>query len=297
MSASAASRRNGIGVLALLLVTVVWGTTFPGVKLLSGELTAVQVIVARFAVASLVFLPLWPGLRRDEIRWGAVLGILLFIACFLQFAGLATTSSNRNAFVTGLNVILVPIFASLIGQRPGVRVALASLLALAGVYLLCWDGSGEVGWGEGETLTLASAAFYAFYIIALELLARRFPQGALRAGHLAATQALCMLLCGVLWMVWREPVTPAELLAKSSVHGLTLVYLGVIASAGMIWLQAWGQQRVRAVEAAILYALEPFFAAIAAWLWIGETMTGRAMVGGGLIIAGIVLSQLRWEAA
>ena len=71
------------GLLALLIVTVVWGTTFPAMKLLSNHLDALQIIWARFAIALAVLLPLWPGMRSNERRWGLALGLLLFIAFWL----------------------------------------------------------------------------------------------------------------------------------------------------------------------------------------------------------------------
>ncbi|HCL85214.1 MAG TPA: hypothetical protein DIC45_01595, partial [Comamonadaceae bacterium] len=104
-------RHERQGLAALLLVVAVWGTTFPAMKLLSAHLDALQIIWARFAIALLVLAPAWRGLRADERRWGLLLGGLLFLAFWLQIEGLARTSSNRNAFVTGLNVLVVPLLA------------------------------------------------------------------------------------------------------------------------------------------------------------------------------------------
>lgn len=81
------------GLMALLVVTLVWGTTFPAMKLLSAQLDALQIIWGRFAIALLVLAPLWWGMRRSERRWGLLLGALLFLAFWLQIEGLARTSS------------------------------------------------------------------------------------------------------------------------------------------------------------------------------------------------------------
>ena len=101
------------GLAALLLVTVAWGTTFPAMKQLSGDLGVLEIILLRFALSSLVLLPLLRGLTWSELRWGAAIGSTLFCAFYLQVAGLALTSSNRNAFVTGLNVLIVPMLAKI----------------------------------------------------------------------------------------------------------------------------------------------------------------------------------------
>src|SRR6218665_3482533 len=116
-------RPERFGLLALLVVTVVWGTTFPAMKLLSQWLDALQIIWLRFAIALAVLVPLWRGMLRHERRWGGALGLLLFLAFWLQIGGLARTSSNRNAFVTGLNVLVVPLNAmALWGRRYGWRL-------------------------------------------------------------------------------------------------------------------------------------------------------------------------------
>src|SRR6218665_3008159 len=133
-------RPERFGLLALLVVTVIWGTTFPAMKLLSQWLDALQIIWLRFAIALAVLAPLWRGMLRHERGWGCALGLLLFLgfwvpiqglwgcalglllflAFWLQIEGLARTSSNRNAFVTGLNVLVVPLIAmALWGRRYG----------------------------------------------------------------------------------------------------------------------------------------------------------------------------------
>jgi len=110
-------RTERLGLAALLTVTVVWGTTFPAMKQLSTDLSALQIIWLRFGLAALVLLPLWRGIRRAEWHWGLGLGVLNFLAFWLQIEGLALTTSNRNAFVTGLNVLLVPLIAWLVLRR------------------------------------------------------------------------------------------------------------------------------------------------------------------------------------
>ncbi len=179
------------GLMALLVVTLVWGTTFPAMKLLSAQLDALQIIWWRFAIALLVLAPLWRGMRRSERRWGLLLGGLLFLAFWLQIEGLARTSSNRNAFVTGLNVLVVPLIAMLaLGRRYGWQLWAACALACAGMVLMFHE---DEPWNLGDSLTLASTVFYAIYILALEESTRRTLAQPLRATRMAAVQASVML--------------------------------------------------------------------------------------------------------
>src|SRR6218665_3176052 len=162
-------RPERFGLLALLVVTVIWGTTFPAMKLLSQWLAARRII--------------WVGFRTVL----AVLGLLLFLAFWLQSEGLAPTSSNRNAFVTGLNVLVVPLIAmALWGRRYGWRLWAACAVACAGMALMFHENE---PWNLGDTLTLASTVFYALYILALEECASRNGAQPARASRMAAAQA------------------------------------------------------------------------------------------------------------
>lgn len=278
------------GVVALLCVTLVWGTTFPAMKLLANEVAALHILALRFGLASLALLPLFWRVRAAEWRWGLLLGGLNFIAFWLQTEGLALISSNRNAFITGLNVLIVPLLAWVVLRRPmGWPIALACGLALGGLQLMFFEDS---AWGWGDTLTLASALFFALFILTLELCALRNRVQPLRATRLAAVVSLTMCACSVLVAQGMEAaplVSVARSLPWSS--WLSLGYLALAASVGVVVLQAWGQQRVDATRSAIIYGLEPVFAAITAWWWIGEQMQGQAMLGAALLVSALMVSQ------
>jgi hypothetical protein len=206
------------GLMALLVVTLVWGTTFPAMKLLSAQLDALQIIWGRFAIALLVLAPLWWGMRRSERRWGLLLGALLFLAFWLQIEGLARTSSNRNAFVTGLNVLVVPIIAmAALGRRYGWRLWAACALACAGMALMFHENE---PWNLGDSLTLASTVFYAIYILTLEESARRTPLQPLRATRMAAAQASVMLAASTALLLLRGGELPLARLPSLDAEAL-----------------------------------------------------------------------------
>ncbi|QIL84030.1 EamA family transporter [Diaphorobacter sp. HDW4A] len=282
------------GLVALLIVTVVWGTTFPAMKLLSGHLDALQIIWARFAIALAVLLPLWHGMRSNERRWGIALGALLFIAFWLQIEGLARTTSNRNAFVTGLNVLVVPILAMLVlGKRYGLALWAACGMALLGMTLMFHEND---PWNLGDTLTLASTFFYAVYILALEECARRTAKQPLRATRMAAAQAAVMFVAASILVVLRHGDIESALgplLDLPTSSWIALAYLGVFASVMVVTLQAWGQQRVDAMRSAIIYGLEPVFAATVGWFLIGESLGLNGLLGAALIVGALIVSQLQ----
>ena len=285
-------RPERAGLLALLLVTMVWGTTFPAMKLLTSELDALQIIWWRFLIALVVLGPLWWGMRRPERRWGCVLGGLLFLAFWLQIEGLARTSSNRNAFVTGLNVLVVPLIAmAVMGRRYGWQLWAACGMALAGMVLMFHE---DAPWNLGDTLTLVSTVFYAVYILTLEECARRTADRPLRATRMAAAQATVMAVASTLALLARDGdigwTTSAQQLPVNA--WIALIYLGLLASVLVVTLQAWGQQRVDAMRSAIVFGLEPVFAALTAWVLLGEQLGWVGLSGAALIVAALVFSQL-----
>lgn len=281
------------GLVALLSVTVIWGTTFPAMKQLSVHLQPLHIIALRFGLAALALLPLLRGMRAAEWRWGVSLGLLNFIAFWLQIEGLALTSSNRNAFVTGLNVLMVPLLAwAVLRRQLSWPIWAACALALLGLRLMFYEDS---PWNLGDSLTLASALCFALFILSLEACALRNRQAPLRATRLAAAVALTMF-CGSLLVLGAQDAGWSQLLARTRQLGAgawaAVVYLALAASVLVVVLQAWGQQRVDAMRSAIIYGLEPVFAAITAWLLIGEHMGPLAILGAALLVLALMLSQL-----
>jgi drug/metabolite transporter (DMT)-like permease len=288
--------RHFHGILALLLVTLVWGTTFPAMKDLTGHFSAVWIILVRFALGALLLSPfLWRG-KPGDMRSGAILGGLLFFCFVFQVEGLALTSSNRNAFICGLNVLVVPLLGVLGGRLPERRIVLALILSVAGLAALCWDGG---AWGLGDSLALMSALCFGVYIKVMEVRTRR----ATRLLTVTAAQIGTVSLCAMAWLLARE--VPGEAAVRAAwlsgvwdaigQHRWNFLYLGVIATAAIISLQTWGQSRTMANEAAVVYAFEPAAAAFFGYLWLGEAMTPRGWLGGLLLISGVIISQWNSE--
>ncbi|MES2149241.1 MAG: DMT family transporter [Pseudomonadota bacterium] len=279
------------GIAALLVVTLVWGTTFPAMKDLTAYFSPVWIIFSRFALAALLLSPFLAGARRPDLVSGMLLGLLLFFCYVFQVEGLSLTSSNRNAFITGLNVLIVPLLGIARGRWPERRIVLALVLALAGLAALCWDGG---AWGRGDTLALLCAFCFALYIRMLEGRSR----DAARLMTLTAAQIMTVALCAAVWLLLREVPGGQDganywryIGHGLRQYGANIVYLGVVATAAIISLQSWGQRHSTANEAAVIYAFEPAAAAFFGFFWLGETMTARGWVGATLLISGMIVSQ------
>jgi drug/metabolite transporter (DMT)-like permease len=288
------------GIPALLVVTLVWGTTFPAMKDLTGYFSPVWIVLVRFALAALLLAPFLWRARRADLASGAVLGLLLFFCYLFQVEGLALTSSNRNAFICGLNVLVVPLLGVLGGRLPERRIVLALALAIVGLAALCWDGG---AWSRGDTLALLGAFSFGAYIKVMEVRTRQ----ASRLMTLTAAQITTVALCAAVWLLARE--VPRSTIDAGQdyanywsyighglvLHGWNLAYLGVVATAAIISLQSWGQARSSANEAAVIYAFEPAAAAVFGFFWLGEAMTARGWLGAALLISGMIVSQWNSE--
>jgi drug/metabolite transporter (DMT)-like permease len=284
------------GIAALLIVTLVWGTTFPAMKDMTGYLSASWIVLCRFALASVLLLPFLWRASWNDLKYGMLVGLVLFFCYVFQIEGLALTSSNRNAFVTGLNVLVPPLLGVMMGKKLERRILVALLLALAGLFALCWEGS--FAWGRGDTLALLCALCFGLYVKMMESITRKVD----RLMTLTAAQIVTVAVCAALWLLVREvPLGQAE--ASQDMHdyaayiwkglqlySVNLLYLGVVATAAIISLQTWGQSHSSANEAAVIYAFEPGCAAIFAYFWLGETLAWNGLLGAALLISGMIVS-------
>lgn len=277
------------GVLLLILVTAIWGSTFAVVKTLGELLDAPTLIAWRFVVAALALLPVVMLRRgRPEVhppsptplwRDGLLLGAWLIAGYGTQTIALQTTSANRAAFFTALSVVMVPVWLTLVqGRRMPWTLWLALPLAVAGLGLLSWEGGAFV---IGDAWALACAVTYAGFIIALERLAHR---------HAALPFTLAQLLAvtglGAAWMLLSGHLSVPPAAAWGP-----LLYLGVVATALTTLLQTVGQRQVSAAEASLIYALEPVTATFFSFLLIHERVGLRGALGGALVVIATVLSQ------
>jgi len=192
-------------------------------------------------------------------------------------------SSNRSAFLTSLNVLFVPFLAWIMGARLSPKVVVASVIACVGIGLMSWEGGGN--W-LGDGATLISALSFAAYVLLLSHLANYHS-----ARVLAATQIIMMAFIGVVALPFEGSAELLSLPVRLTPTFSVVMYLGVVATAGMLYLQAIGQRQVSAAKAALIFALEPAFASLFSWLWLGEQLTIRAASGGTLLVLAVILSE------
>ena len=271
------STRRIAAVVALLLVATAWGATFTLIKDVLSRIAPEPFIFWRFTVAGLVLVAL-AAFRRQLTRGvlvpGAILGTLVFIGYWAQTRGLLFISPSRSALLTGLYVVMVPFFG-----RATVRAWIASLLALIGTALLI--GGFDSRPTFGDALTVFCAACFALHVVLSARYSTTQP-----ALALAAVQVLVVGLAAapVSLFAPHTPLTPPVI--------AVILFTALVTTALAFVALMWGQARVTATEAAIILSFEPVAAALTSIIFYGEPVTFGVVVGGGLILAGMVMSQL-----
>ena len=272
-----------LGVITLVGITVVWGTTFVVIK---GSLETIPVpllLAVRFSLASACFA--FVRFDRRAVRPALWLGLMAFVGFATQTHGLSITTASRSAFITGIAVVLTPVVAAIwFRQRIALRVYLASVVALAGLAFLTLRGGSGEGINAGDLWTLLTALAYAVYIVYLGQVAGRVSVAAL-----AGMQHLPMALLA--WM-WALPQLDTLAHVPASTF-LAIAYLAVVATALVAWLQTHAQRVVPAPLAAIIFVLEPLFAALFAWWLVGEVLGGPGWAGGALVVLAMLVSVVR----
>jgi drug/metabolite transporter (DMT)-like permease len=272
------------GVLLLSFVTLLWGTTFVVIKSALSSTSPSVITCGRFFISAVVFLPFLRGhFRRSSLGlWlaGVEVGFWLAVCYGAQAEGLRYTTAGRSAFITALNVILTPILCFFLRHRINPWVWPAAVLAFAGTGLLCYDGSHL---NVGDLWTLMCAATWSVYIVRVETFTRRWP-----ATELTAVQLLGVFAFSAVWLVLdgKAGMTSLETLPWAAV-----LYLGLAATAVTTWLQTISIRHVAASSAAILFTMEPVWAALLAYFVFQERMSPQALCGAALIVAGAIFGQ------
>jgi drug/metabolite transporter (DMT)-like permease len=195
--------------------------------------------------------------------------------------GLVYTTAGNAGFITGLYVVIVPLIGLLFRQKSSAGSWLGAGLAAVGLYLLSVTDRFTIA--RGDFLELVGAFFWAGHVLVLGHFSPR-----VSAIRLAITQfAMCSVL-SLVTALFFETITLSGVVAAT----VPILYGGV-ASVGIAYtLQVVAQKSAHPAHAAILLSLEAVFAALGGWLMLGEVISPRGMAGCGLMLAGMLLSQL-----
>jgi drug/metabolite transporter (DMT)-like permease len=275
-----------VAELSLLLITVIWGTTFPLLRVTVAKITPYDILALRFTIAGVLLALIYqkrllrPG--RVAIWDGVRTGLFMAAGYLSQAIGLTTTSTPRSAFLTAMAVIFVP-FISFVILRSGIVAGEAAGVALAFLGLVLFYSDAGLGLRAGDLWTLVGAAAFAAQVVYTNVARRSDP---------FVVSALQALVAAALGWIFVGAQGGLSVPARSIPWG-TILYLATIATALILVLQTWALGRTSPVRAGVIYSLEPVFAAVFAMTFFAEGMSGREVLGSAAILAGVLVAELK----
>ena len=274
--------------LGLLSVTFFWGTTFILSKILLNDIPLSNYLAIRLTLAAL-FISVFSiryhdELTRDLIKHGAILGVFLFFSYLFQMWGIQFTTASNAGFITGLSVILVPVFAVLFFRdKPRVSSLVGVAFATAGLYYLSGGDFNQLN--KGDWLVFVCALTVTFHVILTGRYAPIHNIYLLTSVQLTTTAVLSLIFA----TADRNAVPDL-----TSTTMLVLVYLAVFGTVYTFLMQTAMQRYTTATRTALVFSMEPVFAALFAYLIAGESLGMLGWFGGSLILIGMIIAEINW---
>src|SRR5918994_1188119 len=273
-----------LALVALVLVTAVWGVTFVQVKDAVELYPLFAFLAVRYAIASAALVP--PAARRlralgrEGLLAGGVLGVLIALGIGLQTAGLERTTVTNTGFITGLYVLFTPLLALALFRTRIPRVLWAAVgLALIGLALLSGVPEGS---GTGDLLVLLSTVAQALQIVMVERYANRFDVFALTFVEVATA---CVAF-GAISVALGDLSVP-----RGTTVWAALLVTGLFAVAFAMLVQIWAQRRVSATRVAVIFFLQTVVVGVGGYLFPGDRLGALGFAGCAAILAGIVIAE------
>lgn len=273
--------------LGLLFITVIWGSAFVVVKNTTASIPSNYIIAIRFGIAAL-FMPFFffKQIKKIDLRSmksGAILGLLLYVAYWLQTVGVKYTTAGNNAFLTAVYVVVVPFLYWIIkNQKPDLCNILSAFLCIVGIGILSLRSGFTVN--TGDILSLLCGIAFAAQITGTSILTEKTDPILL-----SFTQFLFTSLASLLVALFTEDF-PATLGTDSV---LSLLYVGIFSTLIALVLQNVCQKYVPPAKASLIMSMESFFGTLFGILFLGESLTLKTFFGSVLIFSAILLAELK----
>ncbi|MHA1595893.1 MAG: DMT family transporter [Candidatus Baldrarchaeia archaeon] len=272
------------GVAALIATTVLWGTSFPAIKVVVSSISEYTYVWTRSLIALILLLPYViytrknQGISRQSIRGGLLAGIAYAIGLWLQGWGTRYTTASNSAFITGLNAVFVHIYTAVVLRKYSIELSVSLLLAITGLYLLTAPAG---GFGIGDALVLLGAIAWAAQVIIVDRFSETDP---IVFTFFEMIPALAFFVPSMLVGGGMEGIDMTIL--------MLIFYLSIMCSDGAFILQVYGQRFVSPAATAIIFLFEPVAAAIFAYIFLFEKLTVTQIIGAAMIVTSMGISSL-----
>lgn len=276
-----------IGILGLLTVAIIWGTGFVATAIGLDNYSPFQILAIRFSVAFIILLVMnikrLKTISQKSFRRGTSLGVFLFLAFAFQTVGLQFTTPSKNAFLTAVNVIIVPFLGFLIFRKKvPVKGVVGSFVTLIGIAMLSLTSS-LGGVNVGDVLTLVCAVFFALQIFVTDFFVTE-----------EETWVLMLLQMGCAAVLsWLAILVTGEGMPSIKVETvMPVLYLGIASTLIAYFLQTVSQKYTTSSQAAVILSTEAFFGMLGSVLLLGEQVSVNMLIGSIFIFIGILIVEL-----
>ena len=280
--------------ILMLIAAAIWGFAFVAQRQGMETMGPFLFNTARFFIGVAVLSPLvWYLSKKKKssnkvevptkklIFAGTIAGLFLFAASSFQQVGLQYTTAGKAGFITGLYIFFVPLIGLFLGQKTGSGTWLGAIIALIGLYLLSINEDFSIA--EGDLLQLVCAVFFAAHVLVIGYLAKRMDPLKLSLVQYCVSGVLSLFIAIAIEVITWDMIVDTA---------IPLLYAGVMSIGVGYTLQVVAQQHAKSSHAAIILALEGAFAVLGGWLILDEYLSTRGLIGCGLMLTGMFLSQL-----
>ena len=283
--------KKWLAIGGLILVTVIWGGGFVASDMALESMKPFQIMMVRFLLASVLMGVISRGQRKSEeklkeragaIKAGVLMGVTLFMGFAFQIIGLQYTTPSKNAFLTALNVVIVPFIAFVILKKKiGAKGIVGAVMSVLGVALLSLNGNFTVSLGDG--LTLFCAVGFAFQIFFTSEFVKKYPASVLNTVQMFTA----FVLSAISLMIFGE-----NDFHVTTQGWLSVLYLGVVSTTICYLLQTACQKYIDETKAAIILSMESVFGTIFSIMILHEVVTVRMIIGCAVILAAVIISNM-----
>ncbi|WP_432408372.1 DMT family transporter [Wukongibacter sp. M2B1] len=275
--------------LALLFVTIGWGASFILTKIVLDELPTYNFLAIRFILASVIsslfFIRNMMKVDKKTLKLGILLGVILYLHYAFQTVGLQYTTASKSAFITGINVILVPIFSPLLLKKIPKKASIyGAVLAFIGMALLSLNEVTSIkSINIGDVYTFICAVVFALYIIAVGKFTSEVESISFAVIQLGVVGVLSLITSFVI----ENPIIPMD---RSS--WISILILSIVCTSAAYIIQNVAQRFTSSTHTALIYTGEPVFAAMFGYIFFGELLSVKGTIGAILILTGMITAEI-----
>ncbi len=282
--------KRNLFLILLILGTAFWGISFSVTKLAIGQNQPVLFLCYRFMLATMVLsIIFWKYVKKlnfATIKTGASLAIPLVLGIYLQTLGITHTSASQCSFVAGITVVMIPVIKLLIYRKSApLKIWIAAFTALIGLFVISITDNLKIG--TGDLYTIVGAFCFAIYLIQIEKESK--------AGDIVPTIVPMFATCAILTLLLALLQNNTTWIPQGHTFWIGIIFCALFSTAYMYTISNIAQKYISAERVSIIYLFEPVFGAFAAHFILGEEITSRLLMGGGLIFLATLISELKWR--